>query len=106
MESSAPALADNQAESKFEIRVSGERAGFIEYRRLRHQQLINLIHTEVGERFEGQGLAGQLVRFALDSTREEGIGVLPSCPYVRNWTKRHPEYLDLVPEDRRPEFGL
>lgn len=106
MEPTAPVVTDNQAESKFEIRVDGELAGFIVYRRLQHEQLINLIHTEVEQRFEGQGLAGQLARFALDTARKEGIGVLPSCPYIRSWIKRHDDYLDLVPEDRRSEFGL
>ena len=98
-------LSDNQAESKFEIRVGGELAGFVRYHRRGHQS-VNLIHTEVDDRFQGQGLAGKLAQFALDTAREEDISVLPSCPYIRGWIKRHPEYLGLVPEDRRAEFGL
>lgn len=100
-----PVLSDNQSASRFEIRVGGELAGFIQYHR-RGGQLINLIHTEVGDKFQGAGIAGRIARFALDTARREHLDVLPTCPYVRAWIKRHPDYLDLVPEDRRAETGL
>jgi hypothetical protein len=32
--------------------------------------------------------------------------VLPYCPYVTSWIRKHPEYVDLVPGDRRGDFGL
>jgi uncharacterized protein len=32
--------------------------------------------------------------------------VLPFCPFVNGYIKRHPEYRDLVPEDYRDKFGL
>jgi hypothetical protein len=32
--------------------------------------------------------------------------VLPYCPFVRGYIERHPDYLDLVPADRRSGFGL
>jgi predicted GNAT family acetyltransferase len=47
-----------------------------------------------------------LVRFAFDDARRRGLSVLPHCPYVRRFIDTHSdEYLDLVPPDRRPEFG-
>lgn len=101
----APVLTDDQAASKFEIRVGGEVAGYIMYHR-RGSRQINLVHTEVGDKFQGAGIAGKLARFALDTARQEHLEVLPSCPYVRGWIAKHPDYLDLVPEDRRAEFGL
>jgi hypothetical protein len=106
MEPAAPVLSDNQAESRFEIHVGSDLAGFVVYHRLEQGRLINLIHTEVDDGFQGQGIASQLARFALDTARKEGTGVLPSCPYIRGWISKHPDYLDLVPEDRRAEFGL
>ena len=42
----------------------------------------------------------------LRSLKARGLAVLPYCPYVKSWIKKHPEYTDLVPEDRRGEFGL
>jgi len=99
-----PVITDNPAESRYEVRVGGELAGFVIYH-LRGQQ-INLIHTEVDPRFQGLGLASHLARFSLDDARKRNLAVLPSCPYVRSWIVKHPDYRDLVPEDRRAEFGV
>lgn len=100
----APVVTDNPAESRYEVRVGGELAGFVAYH-LRGQR-ITLIHTQVDSRFQGAGLAGQLARFSLDDARKRNLAVLPSCPYIRSWIGKHPGYADLVPADRRAEFGL
>ena len=47
-------------------------------------------------RFEGQGLGARLARFALDDARERGLRVVPLCPFIAAFVKRHPEYQDLV----------
>ena len=90
-----PVVTDQPGESRYEVRVGGELAGFLVYR-LRGQ-LINLIHTEVDPRFQGAGLAARLARFSLDDARKRNLAVLPSCPYVRSWIGRHPDYADLIP---------
>ena len=90
--------------SRFEIRVGDEVAGFTEYRR--REGLIAFIHTLIDPRFEGQGLASQLVRTALSEARSDGLAVLPFCPFVRSYISDHTEYLDLVPEDMRARFDL
>ncbi len=100
----APAVADNPAASRYEVRVGGELAGFVSYR-LRGQ-VISLVHAEVGSRFQGSGLAGRLARFSLDDARDRQLAVLPYCPYILSWIRKHPEYTDLVPPDRRADFGL
>jgi len=99
-----PVVTDDEAQSRYELTVAGELAGFITYKR--RDQAISLIHTEVEPRFQGEGLATQLARFALDDARERGLAVLPFCPYVNSWIKKHPDYTDLVPAGRRAEFGL
>jgi hypothetical protein len=53
-------------------------------------------HTEVQSRFEGQGLGARLARFVLDDARERGLRVVPRCPFIAAYIKRHPEYADLV----------
>jgi len=98
------AITDSPQRRRYEIRVDGEVAGFVKYRRGPDQ--IEFVHTEIGDRFEGQGLGSKLVAFALGDAREHGLGVLPSCPFVKGYIQRHREYEDLVPEDRRPTFGL
>ena len=49
------------------------------------------------EEYEGQGIATQLVRSALDSVRARHLRVVALCPYVRAFLRRHEdEYMDLV----------
>ncbi|HEU5390806.1 MAG TPA: GNAT family N-acetyltransferase [Streptosporangiaceae bacterium] len=93
-------VTDNPDESRFEIRADGQLAGFAQYH-LRGSQ-IAFTHTETDDRFRGHGLAGQLVREALDAARERHLTVLPYCPFVRSWIAGHPEYADLIrsPGDR------
>jgi uncharacterized protein len=90
--------------SRFEVRVGGDVAGYSEYRR--RPGLIAFIHTLIDPRFEGQGLASQLVRTALSQARSDGLAVLPFCPFVRSYIAGHTEYLDLVPQDMRATFEL
>jgi uncharacterized protein len=97
-------VADAPDRSRFEIQVGGEVAGFTEYRR--RPGLIAFVHTLTDPRFEGQGLASQLVRTALTEARADGLSVLPFCPFVRGYIAGHTEYLDLVPEDMRAKFDL
>jgi uncharacterized protein len=97
-------VQDAPERSRYEIRVDGELAGFAEYER--HHRSIAFTHTEIDPRFEGRGLASQLIRAALDDVRMSGLPVLPFCPFVRAFIEHHPEYVDLVPEARREAFGL
>ena len=97
-------VVDVPDRSRFEIRVDDEVAGFTEYRR--RPGLIAFVHTLIDPRFEGRGLASQLVRTALSEARSDGLSVLPFCPFVRGYIAGHPEYLDLVPEDMRAKFEL
>jgi predicted GNAT family acetyltransferase len=49
-------------------------------------------HTTVSEDYAGQGLAARLVQDALDDTLAEGVAVVPVCPYVKVWLRKHPDY--------------
>jgi predicted GNAT family acetyltransferase len=97
-------VADNPDEGRYEVFADGERAGFITYRL--QPGRISLLHTEVDDAFEGHGVGGTLVSEALDDARARGLEVLPHCPFVKSYIAKHPEYLDLVPEDERGRFGL
>jgi predicted GNAT family acetyltransferase len=102
----APVVSDNLAASRYELHVGTELAGFVDYRLSDRDKAINLVHTEVGPAFKHLHLGTQLARFSLDDARQRGLAVLPYCPYINSWIKKHPEYADLVPADQRPAFGL
>jgi hypothetical protein len=97
-------VSDHPEAERYEVHVDGALAGFAEYQRGPEQ--ISFTHTEVDTAFGGRGLAGQLARESLDEARAAGLSVLPYCPFYRSWIKKHPDYLDLVPEARRAEFDL
>ena len=70
-------VRDNPAEQRFEVLVDGEVAGFSKYQLFGAD--VAVTHTEIDDRFEGQGLGSALVRGLLDALRERdaGAAVLP-----------------------------
>ncbi len=86
-------IVHNEAESRFQADLDGPIA-FLSYRR--SGKAINLIHTEVPEGHEGQGIGGSLARAALDHARTANLKVIPSCPFVADYIRSHPEYAGLV----------
>src|SRR3954468_14507547 len=101
---SQPAIevSDDREAERYVIAVEGEPAGFAQYRD--RGRALAFVHTEIDDRFEGQGLGGRLVSAALDDVRSRDLAVLPYCPFVRGYIARHREYLDLVPETQRAQF--
>ena len=99
-----PEVRENVAEHRFEIWIDGELAGHTVYQG--HVPTLSFVHTEIDDRFSGQGLGSVLIRAALDAVRERGAQVLPYCPFVKGYIARHEEYLPLVPKSRRDRFDL
>ena len=88
-----PQVRDNEVAHRYEIGVGGEQ-GVLNYRRA--PRTIDLLHTEVPPELRGRGLAKILAAAALDAARAEGLRVIPSCPFVRDYIQKHPEYAPLV----------
>ena len=57
--------------------------------------VMTIVHTEVDPALEGRGVAGALVRAALDHARANGLKVEPRCEYAASYMERHPESLSL-----------
>jgi predicted GNAT family acetyltransferase len=83
----------NEIAHRFELQIAGLRA-LLTYRRFPDRFIID--HTEVPEPLEGKGLAAMLASSALDFARENHLRVVPLCPYVSHFLRKHPEYQDLV----------
>jgi uncharacterized protein len=97
-------VADAPDRDRYELSIDGEVVGSSIYRT--RPGLIAFVHTEVDERFEGQGLGDRLIRFALEDARARGLAVLPFCPFVNAFIERHREFEALVPDAYREQFGL
>lgn len=91
-------VRDNEDARRYEAAMAGKLA-FIQYQREGDQ--IIFVHTEVPTELEGHGVATKMARFALDDARSRHLAVIPLCPYVASFIRRHPEYADLVPESFR-----
>lgn len=87
-------VVDNPGERRFEARVGGDLAGSLYYSE--GPGGLVLVHTEVADEFEGQGVGGRLVAGALDDIRARGLTVIVLCPFTAGYIERHPEYADLV----------
>ena len=86
--SDASQVTDNQAAARFEYAADGQLAQ-LTYR-LREDRLV-LIHAETPGELEKRGIGGALVRAAIDRARQDGLTVVPLCPFARVWLERHPE---------------
>ena len=96
-------VRNNEGASRFEVELEGETA-FAEYR-LKPGQIV-LPHTVVPPAFEGKGVASALARFAFGYAREHGLKVIPTCPFMAGWVKKHPEAHGQVDDSCREQLGL
>ena len=55
-----------------------------------------LTHTEVPEKYEGQGIGSELTRAVLEDLRAKKLPMIPQCPFVAQYIYRHPEWADVV----------
>jgi predicted GNAT family acetyltransferase len=86
-------LINNEADHKFEITVNGEIA-FIDY--LQRGDAYLLVHTEVPEALQGQGVAAALVEKTFKYLEANGFKMRPYCEYVQAYLNRHPEWNRLL----------
>lgn len=59
-------------------------------------EVMAIVHTEVPPELSGHGIAGDLMRAALEMARANGWRVRPACSYARAFLQKHSEYADLV----------
>jgi hypothetical protein len=80
--------------SRYEAVLDGEVVGVADYHVIDGRMV--LPHTEVAVEHEGQGIGGRLARAALDGARQQGLLVVPSCWFIREYIDRNGGYADLV----------
>jgi predicted GNAT family acetyltransferase len=96
MSNAEPTVVDDLGGERFLYRENGA-ASVLSYR-AGNNQLV-LLHTEVPEALRGRGIAGRLVRAAVERAERSGETLVPWCPYARKWLADHPELAGRVAID-------
>ncbi len=86
------AVKHDATRHRFETVVDGH-TGYIEYHMV--DAVMSIDHTIVPSEIGGRGIAGTLMKTALDYARAEGLKVIPACSYADAYITKHPEYEDL-----------
>lgn len=60
------------------------------------EKVLDFDYTYIPAAARRQGLSDHLVKASLEFARENNFLVIPSCPVVEAYVKRHPEYQDLL----------
>lgn len=80
---------------RYELRDGNRVIGQLEYAEPDAEH-VDVLHTEVDEAYGGQGLAGRLTEHAVTDIRDRGRRVIPHCPYVASWLRRHSDFDSIV----------
>jgi uncharacterized protein len=97
-------LIDKADAQRYEFHIDDKLAAVEDYELT--NDTISLNHTEAQPDFKGQGVAEEFVIALLNDARQRNLKVIPECSYVAKLINEHPEFKDLVPEDRWEEFKI
>ncbi|CAM4307644.1 GNAT family N-acetyltransferase [Flavobacterium terrigena] len=89
-------LIKNEEKHRFEITFKNHKA-FIDYKE--RPGKISLIHTEVEPELEGKGAATAVIEKTLEYIEQNNFKLVPLCPLVFAYIKRHPEWKRIVDEN-------
>lgn len=87
------AIQHNVADNRFEWTEDGHLC-VLEYQL--SGSTMDITHTGVPPQAGGRGIAADLSAAALDTARENGWKVIPSCSYVAVYIRRNKQYQDLL----------
>ena len=87
-------LIDNTENHQYEFHI-GKLVPKIEYIKSKNGE-IYLTHTEVPVQLEGKGVGSQLVEKVLKDIEREELRLVPLCPFVAGYIKKHPDWRRIV----------
>ena len=87
-------FARDEERHRYELLLDGEVAGFAEYR-TRPGRIV-FTHTVVLPGHEGEGLGTMLAKHVLDDAVARGERIVPYCPFIAAYLRRHEGYEEFV----------
>jgi predicted GNAT family acetyltransferase len=95
----APSVVDRPDQRRFVAELDGHTAELVY--RAEPGRLV-LVHTGVSPELQGRGIGGALVRAAIARAADQGLTVVPWCPFAREWLRAHPDAASGVTVDWNP----
>ena len=92
-ESAAPSVSHDAAQHRFTARTDDGEA-VLAYGTA-GEGVLDLQHTVVPPGARGEGVGDALVRAAVAHARAEKLQLIPTCPFVEAWMRRHPQERDV-----------
>ena|SRR6218665_3622240 len=86
-------LKDNKEANRYEM-VFENHLSLIEYEL--KGEAIYILHTEVSPALEGRGAGTAIVEKVLADIEKRGLALVPLCPFVVAYIKRHPQWERIV----------
>ena len=87
-------VRDNPHHHRFELETDGK-LSILVYQKIDDETLA-LIHTEVDPSLEGKGVGSHLVEGVLEYIERNNLKIVPLCPFVAAYLKRHPDWNRVV----------
>ncbi|WP_209370779.1 GNAT family N-acetyltransferase [Brevibacterium renqingii] len=92
-------FAEDAANKRFTVSHEGKVIGLVDYidrepsaDETADSPVRTFTHTEVSPDYGGRGLAGHLVRFALETSIEAGLKFRTTCSYVMSFLQKNTEF--------------
>ena len=81
-----------QSQSRFVYKASeSQEAAFLKYEK-QEDGTLDLRHTYTPPSLRGQGIAERLTKAAFDYAEQQGVKVIPTCPYISDkYLVKHPD---------------
>ena len=86
---------EQKKKGAFYVDDNGDRVGELTYLRSGPGK-ITIDHTEVSEKFRGEGIGQDLVAAAVEMARENDLKIVPACPYAKKIIDETPAYKDVL----------
>lgn len=86
-------ITRNTAQNRFET-TQDDHISIAEYEQ--SGDTMTITHVIVAPELRGQGVGSALAAFVIQTARDENLKIVPQCPFMATYFKRHPNQSDLL----------
>lgn len=85
----------NKTAQQFFSIIDG-RMATLDYKFAKDKKTLDYYSTFVPEELRGKKIGEEIVKFAMDYAKNNHYKIMPSCPFVKRFIERHPDYQSLI----------